>query len=296
MKAFWNFDFLMMTPDATLTSPLHILILIAMTVFVLRRFITATCTPRTLVSGCALAALTVLSAGRSCHSWNPENQALFKQRAVVNSSTITTKQFSTSKSMSSSSNGIADTCTSTFTVAQFPCLGDNYGYLLHDSSTGQTAAIDTPCAKTYQKELNKRGWKLTHIFNTHHHHDHTGGNLELKNNNGDGVVVVHGPLLEKSKIPGIDKTLQGGDSVEFGQSRATIIDVGGHTSGHIAYHFPEQSSAFVGDSLFVLGCGKMFEGTAPQFWESLQRLRALADETIVYWYVHEERKKICFVF
>ena len=166
-----------------------------------------------------------------------------------------------------------------FHVVQIPCLGDNYGYLLHSSVTGETAAIDTPDAKPYQNELVKRGWKLTHILNTHHHHDHTGGNLQLKT---DGVTV-YGPATEN--IPGRDVSLKGGDEIEFGSTKAKIIDVGGHTKGHIAFYFPSDEKVFVGDSLFALGCGRMFEGTAEQNWASLQRLRDLPDNTEVYWYV-----------
>lgn len=169
-----------------------------------------------------------------------------------------------------------------FQVVQIPCLSDNYGYLLHNSDTGETAAVDTPDAKPYQSELLKRGWKLTHILNTHHHHDHTGGNLALKT---DGVKV-YGPASEN--IPGRDVGLKGGDEIElFGSSTVKIIDVGGHTKGHIAYYFPSDAKVFVGDSLFALGCGRMFEGTPEQNWDSLQRIRALPDDTEVYWYVHE---------
>lgn len=166
----------------------------------------------------------------------------------------------------------------TLEVAQFPCLDDNYGYLIHDSATGDTAAVDTPDAATYQAELDKRGWKLSHIFCTHHHWDHTGGNLELKR---DGVKV-YGGASEADRIPGIDVSLSPEDNVKFGSSEGNIIDVGGHTNGHIAFHFPSEDIVFVGDALFSLGCGKMFEGTAPQFWASLKRLRSLPDKTTVY--------------
>mmetsp|Transcript_19323 Transcript_19323/g.21883 ORF Transcript_19323/g.21883 Transcript_19323/m.21883 type:complete len:194 (+) Transcript_19323:244-825(+) len=172
---------------------------------------------------------------------------------------------------SSSTNNNID--TTAFTVAQLPCLDDNYGYLIHDPKTGDTAAVDTPDASVYEKELTNRGWKLSHIFNTHHHWDHTGGNLELKK---DGVKI-YGP---SENIPGCDVPLNGGDVIDFGNKQATIIDVGGHTKGHIAYHFPTEHTVFVGDSLFALGCGKMFEGTPSQFWASLKRLRELPDETI----------------
>lgn len=166
------------------------------------------------------------------------------------------------------------------TIAQFLCLGDNYGYLLHDSGTGQTAAVDTPCARTYKTELDKRGWKLTHILNTHHHHDHTGGNLELKE---DGVTII-GPKNEKEKIPGIDVAVGEGDTFEFGGNPVNVMDAGGHTKGHISYYFPQESKVFVGDCIFTLGCGRMFEGTPTQFWSALEKHRALPDETMVYWY------------
>ena len=173
--------------------------------------------------------------------------------------------------------GMAASLSCSFEVVQIPCLSDNYGYLLHNSITGETAAIDTPDAKPYRNELVKRGWKLTHILNTHHHYDHTGGNLDLKT---DGVKV-YGPATES--IPGRDIGLKGGDEIKFGSSVAKIIDVGGHTKGHIAYYFPSDGIVFVGDSLFALGCGRMFEGTPEQNWASLKRLRELPDNTEVYW-------------
>lgn len=172
-------------------------------------------------------------------------------------------------------------------VAQFPCLSDNYGYLLHDPSTGATAAIDTPDAASYQAELARRGWTLTHILNTHHHWDHTGGNKELKKM---GSVVVVGPANEQTKIPGIDEAVKEGDTVKVGSFSAQVIDVGGHTKGHIAYYFADQRKVFVGDSLFALGCGRMFEGTPEQFWTSLKKLRDLPDDTEVYWYVVDDKK------
>ncbi|CAB9525994.1 Hydroxyacylglutathione hydrolase [Seminavis robusta] len=163
-------------------------------------------------------------------------------------------------------------------IVRVPCLSDNYGWIIHDPATKNTAVVDTPEAKPYQDELAKRGWKLTHILNTHHHWDHTGANEELKT---DGVTVV-GPIDEKPKIPGIDSAVGAGDVVAFGSTQATVMDVGGHTKGHIAYYFPDSKSVFVGDSLFALGCGRMFEGTPDQFWTSLKGLRELPDDTTVY--------------
>jgi Metallo-beta-lactamase superfamily len=175
----------------------------------------------------------------------------FGRTAVVSRASFAAALFSTTQQAMA---------RSTLSVVQVPCLNDNYGYILHDEATGQTAVVDTPEVGPYQRELNARGWKLTHILNTHHHWDHTGGNEELKTNG----VQVFGPATET--IPGIDVKLNGGDEIEFGSTKAKIIDVGGHTKGHIAYNFPDDAKVFVGDSLFALGCGRMFEGTPDQFW------------------------------
>jgi len=169
--------------------------------------------------------------------------------------------------------------TPSLKIAQFVCLDDNYGYLVHNKETGETTAIDTPCGSTYKEELKKRGWTLTDIWNTHHHWDHTGANLELKE---AYKAKIQGDNVDKIKIPGIDNALSHGDDVSLGNVQAKVIDVGGHTKGHIAYYFPTEDCVFVGDALFTLGCGKMFEGTADQFWASLQRLRALPPQTKVF--------------
>lgn len=175
--------------------------------------------------------------------------------------------------------GVCGLSTSTLQIAQFPCLSDNYGFLLHDPSTGMTACIDTPEVAPIEAECVSRGWKLTHIFNTHHHYDHAGGNEELKEKTG---CKIFGPANEADKIPSIDTPLQGGESFDFGGHEIHVLDVGGHTLGHIAYHVPSAGAAFVGDSLFALGCGRLFEGTPTQAWASLQRLMALPHETAVY--------------
>ncbi|CAK0798587.1 unnamed protein product, partial [Prorocentrum cordatum] len=160
-----------------------------------------------------------------------------------------------------------------------PCLSDNYAPVLHDPATGATAVVDTPEVGPILAAIEERGWKLTHILNTHHHHDHAGGNEELKRRTG---CVVIGPAGEAERIPAIDTPVGQGDTVKVGSLEAEVLEVGGHTAGHIAYHFPRQRAAFVGDALFVLGCGRMFEGTPAQFWESLLKLRALPDDTVVY--------------
>jgi len=164
-------------------------------------------------------------------------------------------------------------------VHQFPCLSDNYGYLAHDTETGETAAIDTPDADVYLAEAKAQGWNITQIWNTHWHPDHAGGNLKIKDATG---CKISGPEGEAGKIPGIDTTLQGGDTVQLGGLTAHVIDVPGHTLGHIAFHLPEGEAAFVGDAVFALGCGRVFEGTMEMMWESLSRLKALPAETTIY--------------
>ena len=164
-------------------------------------------------------------------------------------------------------------------VHQFPCLGDNYGFLIHDTASGQTATIDTPEAGPINAALEEKGWTLTHVLNTHHHFDHAGGNEELKARWGCTVV---GAANDAERIPGIDVRVSDGDSFALGDSIATVFEVPGHTTGHIAYYFESAGKAFVGDTLFVLGCGRLFEGTPQQMWTSLQKLMALPDETVVY--------------
>jgi len=164
-------------------------------------------------------------------------------------------------------------------VHQFPCLSDNYGFLLHDPDSGETTCIDTPDPEAYLREATAKGWRITAIWNTHWHPDHAGGNGAIKAATGCQVIA---PEVDAPKIAGVDRTVNDGDTVTLGGWTAHVIDVGGHTMGHIAYHLPEAGIAFVGDSLFALGCGRMFEGTPPQFWASLSRLKALPRETTLY--------------
>lgn len=165
------------------------------------------------------------------------------------------------------------------TVHQFPCLGDNYGYLIHDEENDLTAAIDTPEASKIEAALKEKGWKLTHILNTHHHLDHAGGNEELKRKWG---CIIVGSKTDAARIPGIDEQVGDGDTYTFGNHKAKVLDVSGHTQGHIAYYFEADQILFSGDALFALGCGRLFEGSAEQMWTSLQKLIALPDETTVY--------------
>lgn len=163
-------------------------------------------------------------------------------------------------------------------IHQFPCLDDNYGYLLHDPASGETVCIDTPDADAYMTEAAKRGWTITQIWNTHWHGDHSGGNDAIK---AASHCTVTASAAELDQTPAVDRAVRHGDTVQIGAYTAHVIDVGGHTNGHIAYHVPDAGVAFVGDSVFALGCGRMFEGTAPQFWASLERIKALPGETLL---------------
>jgi len=164
-------------------------------------------------------------------------------------------------------------------IRQFPCLEDNYGYLLHVPAAGLTATIDTPDVGAIGAALKREGWRLTHILNTHWHPDHAGGNLALKN---EWKAKIIGPGAEADKIPGLDKAVGQGDIVELGPVALKVLDVPGHTAGHIAYWIEKEGVLFAGDTLFALGCGRLFEGTPAQMWDSLQKLMALPDETTVY--------------
>ena len=165
------------------------------------------------------------------------------------------------------------------TVHQFPCLSDNYGFLVRDDATGLAACIDTPDAEVILAELDKLGWKLDLILNTHWHPDHAGGNADIAA--ATGATVVGPQEVERiGRAP--DRVVAGGDVVMLGQTRFEVIESGGHTLGHVAYFDAADRAAFVGDTLFALGCGRLFEGTPQQMWASLQRLADLPDDTKVY--------------
>lgn len=160
-------------------------------------------------------------------------------------------------------------------ILQIPVLNDNYTYLLFGER--ETAVVDSPEAGPIVSELEKRGRKLDYIFNTHHHGDHVGANLSLKERYS---CQIWGP--EKDRIPGIDRRLKGGDSFSFGGEEVRVLDTSGHTLGHISFYFAQSAALFCGDSLFSLGCGRLFEGTKEQLWNGLERIRALPGETKIY--------------
>ena len=164
-------------------------------------------------------------------------------------------------------------------IAQIPVLNDNYLFLIHDPASGETAIVDPAVEEDTVAALEGRGWTPTYIFNTHHHWDHVGANLALKERYG---LKIYGPAAEQERIPGIDVAVGEGDKVYLGNIAADVIFVPGHTSGHIAYHFADDKALFCGDTLFAMGCGRLFEGTAEEMWSSLSKFMALPDETSVH--------------
>ncbi|MBS0241147.1 MAG: hydroxyacylglutathione hydrolase [Proteobacteria bacterium] len=164
-------------------------------------------------------------------------------------------------------------------IYQFMCLSDNFGVLIHDPATGETASIDAPEAKPVREALTSKGWKLTHILVTHHHADHTQGIAELK---AETHCQVIGPKGESKPIAMLDRKVGGGDRFNFGGHSVHVMDTPGHTLGHISYWIPDQKVAFVGDTLFAIGCGRVIEGTMQMMWDSLERLTRLPADTQIY--------------
>ena len=163
-------------------------------------------------------------------------------------------------------------------IVTVPCLKDNYAFLLHDPATGATAVIDVPEPGPIEAALADRGWTLTDILITHHHWDHIDGVAALRAATG---AMVWGAAADAHRLPPLDHELAAGDSVTIGTLSGHVIDVSGHTVGHIALHFPAAGAVFTADSLMALGCGRLFEGTPGQMWDSLSRLAALPPETLV---------------
>ncbi len=163
-------------------------------------------------------------------------------------------------------------------LVTLPCLTDNYTYLLHDAASGATAVVDVPDAAPVLAELARRDWRLTDILLTHHHDDHIAGVAALR---AATHAKVWGSEADRHRLPRLDWSLWAGDRVSVGAEEGVVIDVPGHTVGHIAYHFPLSGLAFTGDSLMAGGCGRLFEGTPQQMWASLQKLAALPPETLI---------------
>ena len=167
----------------------------------------------------------------------------------------------------------------TLEIVRVPVLSDNYVWLVHETGSGETMAVDPAVAAPVLDAAAARGWRLTQIWNTHWHPDHTGGNAEIKAATGCTII---GPAAEAARIPTLDRAVAEGDRVQLGAAEAEVLEVPAHTAGHIAYHFASEGAIFVGDTLFAMGCGRLFEGTPAQMFANMQRLAALPDDTQVY--------------
>ena len=164
-------------------------------------------------------------------------------------------------------------------VARVAVLSDNYVWLLHDDASGETVVIDPAVAEPVLAAAAERGWTISQIWNTHWHGDHVGGNAAIKAATGCRIT---GPAAEAAKIGALDRQVGEGDEVRIGGHVATVMEVPAHTAGHIAYHLASDRIIFVGDTLFAMGCGRLFEGTADQMFANMARFAALPDETAVY--------------
>ncbi|MCU0259319.1 MAG: hydroxyacylglutathione hydrolase [Solirubrobacteraceae bacterium] len=164
-------------------------------------------------------------------------------------------------------------------IVTVPCLRDNYAYLLRDGATGAVGLVDAPEEGPIAAALAERGWSLDLILITHHHDDHIAAVDALREAHGAFVI---GAEADRARLPRLDRAVAPGDTVSLGSAEASVIDVSGHTMGHVAYYFAADGALFTADSLMALGCGRLFEGTAPTMWESLSRLAALPDATMVY--------------
>jgi len=164
-------------------------------------------------------------------------------------------------------------------IIRIPVLSDNYVWLVHEPESQETMVVDPAVADPVLAEAAERGWTITQIWNTHWHPDHTGGNAAIKEATGCHVT---GPEAEQDRIPTLDTMVKEGDTVKLGSVTAEVIDVPAHTAGHIAFHIPSEKVAFVGDTLFAMGCGRLFEGTAAQMYDNMRKLEALPDATRIY--------------
>ncbi len=164
-------------------------------------------------------------------------------------------------------------------IVRVPVLSDNYVWLIHDDESGETVVVDPGEAAPVLSAADARGWRIGQVWNTHWHPDHTAGNQAIKDAHGAAVTA---PAAEAAKIPTADRLVAEGDTVAIGRRQARVWETPAHTAGHVSFHFEEEALVFVGDTMFAMGCGRLFEGTADQMHAALQRLAALPEQTIVY--------------
>ncbi|CAI9778215.1 unnamed protein product [Fraxinus pennsylvanica] len=232
----------------------------------------------------ALASFPRSMKGSELRVWPGMRQLSLRKTLVYGFVRLLSMPFKTLRGVSQTIGGVSNFCSitnmsSTLQIELVPCLKDNYAYLLHDVDTGTVGVVDPSEAVPVIDALNRKNWNLTYILNTHHHFDHTGGNMELKERYGAKVI---GSGLDKERIPGIDIALNDGDKWMFASHEVLVMATPGHTRGHISFHFPGSKSIFTGDTLFSLSCGKLFEGTPQQMLSSLRKITSLPDDTNIY--------------
>ncbi|XP_051133136.1 probable hydroxyacylglutathione hydrolase 2, chloroplastic [Andrographis paniculata] len=217
--------------------------------------------------------------------WPGMGQLCLRKNLLYGFMRLFSMPFKTLCSVSRRVGGVSQFCSvsmcmpSNLQIELVPCLRDNYAYLLHDVDTGTVGVVDPSEALPIIDALNRKNWNLNYILNTHHHYDHTGGNLDLKGRYGAKVI---GSGSDAERIPGIDIALNDGDKWMFASHEVVVIATPGHTRGHISFYFPGSKSIFTGDTLFSLSCGKLFEGTPDQMLNSLRKITSLPDDTNVY--------------
>ncbi|KAI3973311.1 hypothetical protein MKX01_020686 [Papaver californicum] len=234
-------------------------------------------------SSAAVASLQCVRV-KDLRLWPKMRQNSFRRRLVYGFGSFLSRPFKTLRAVSHSRKVGQYLCSiasmaSTLQIELVPCLKDNYVYLLHDIGTGTVGVVDPSEAMPVIDALNRTNRNLTYILNTHHHFDHTGGNLELKERYGAKVI---GASADSDRIPGIDIALKDGDKWIFAGHEVVVMETPGHTSGHVSYYFPGSGAIFTGDTLFSLSCGKLFEGTPEQMFTSLGKIMSLPDNTNIY--------------
>ncbi|XP_050213288.1 probable hydroxyacylglutathione hydrolase 2, chloroplastic [Mercurialis annua] len=235
-------------------------------------------------ASCAMASIPCTRA-RSGFCVRPgARQLCFRKGLLYGFMHLLSIPFKTLRGGASRTLKVAQFCSisnmsSSLQIELVPCLRDNYAYLLHDIDTGTVGVVDPSESAPIINALSKKNRNLTYILNTHHHHDHTGGNEELKARYGAKVI---GPGIDRDRIPGIDIALNDGDKWMFAGHEVTIMETPGHTRGHVSFYFPGSGVIFTGDTLFSLSCGKLFEGTPQQMHSSLKKIIALPEDTHIY--------------
>ncbi|PSR98301.1 Hydroxyacylglutathione hydrolase [Actinidia chinensis var. chinensis] len=231
----------------------------------------------------AMAFLPRCATRRGLCAWPSTRQLCLRKNLLYGFMSFLSMPFKTLRGVSRSL-GVSHLCSvanisSTLQIEIIPCLSDNYAYLLHDVDTGTVGVVDPSEAVPVIDALTRTNRNLTYILNTHHHYDHTGGNLELKEMYGAKVI---GSGIDTDRIPGIDIVLNDGDKWMFAGHEVLVIETPGHTRGHISFYFPGSKAIFTGDTLFSLSCGKLFEGTPEEMLSSLGKIMSLPDDTCIY--------------